>query len=177
MKRSTQLLATLAGFAAASAIAQTRVEMNLVDIKGVGASVGTVEFAPAQGGNGVVITPKLKGLPPGVHGFHVHEFANCGAKEKDGKLSAAEAAGGHYDPKKTKMHGGATGNGHMGDLPPLTVDAQGNASQAMIAPRLSMKDLPRKALVIHEGGDNQSDRPKPNGGGGERIACGVIAAK
>ncbi len=79
MKRSTQLLATLAGFAAASAIAQTRVEMNLVDIKGVGASVGTVEFAPAQGGNGVVITPKLKGLPPGVHGFHVHEFPNCGA--------------------------------------------------------------------------------------------------
>jgi len=177
MKRSTQLLATLAGFAAASAIAQTRVEMNLVDIKGVGASVGTVEFAPAQGGNGVVITPKLKGLPPGVHGFHVHEFANCGAKEKDGKLSAAEAAGGHYDPKKTKVHQGATGNGHIGDLPPLTVDAQGNASQAMIAPRLSMKDLPRRALVIHEAGDNQSDQPKPNGGGGERIACGVIAAK
>ena len=47
----------------------------------------------------------------------------------------------------------------------------------MIAPRLSMKDLPRRALVIHEAGDNQSDQPKPNGGGGERIACGVIAAK
>jgi len=57
------------------------------------------------------------------------------------------------------------------------VDGQGNASQAMVAPRLSMQDLPRKAHVIHEGGDNQSDRPKPNGGGGERIACGVIAAK
>ena len=92
-----------------------------------------------------------------------------------GKLP--ENAGGHYDPKKTKMHQGATGNGHIGDLPPLTVDAKGNASQAMIAPRLSMKDLPRKALVIHEGGDNQSDQPKPNGGGGERIACGVIATK
>jgi len=176
MKLSSTLVA-IAGLAAAPAFAQTRVEMNMVDIKGVGAPVGTVDFSPAPGGQGVLIKPNLKGLPPGVHGFHVHEFANCAAKEKDGKLSAAEAAGGHYDPKKTKMHQGATGNGHIGDLPPLTVDAQGNASQAMIAPRLSMKDLPRKALVIHEGGDNQKDQPKPNGGGGERIACGVIAAK
>src|SRR3982751_4623376 len=153
MKISSSLIA-IAGLAASAAFAQARVEMNLVDIKGVGAPVGTVEFAPAQGGNGVVIKPNLKGLPPGVHGFHVHEFANCGAKEKEGKMSAAELAGDHYDPKKAKMHQGATGNGHMGALPPLTVDAQGNASQSMIAPRLSMKDLTRRSLVIHEGGDN-----------------------
>ena len=177
MKKSTQLLATIAGFAAASAIAQTRVEMNLVDIKGVGASVGTVEFAPAQGGNGVVITPKLKGLPPGVHGFHVHEFANCGAKEKDGKLSAGELAGNHYDPKKTHKHLGPQGAGHMGDLPPLKVDGQGNATQAVTAPHLALKDMRRKSLVIHEGGDNLSDQPKPNGGGGTRIACGVVGEK
>ena len=177
MNKSIHALLAVAAFATAPAWAQTRADMNLVDIKGVGAPVGTVEFAAAPSGNGVVITPKLKGLPPGVHGFHVHEFANCGPKEKDGKLSAAEAAGGHYDPKKTKSHEGATGNGHLGDLPALTVDAQGNAVQAMIAPRLSMKDLNRRALVIHEGGDNQRDQPKPNGGGGERIACGVIAAK
>ena len=177
MKNIALYLAAAAAFAATCASAQTRVEMNLVDMKGVGASVGTVDFAPAQGGSGVLITPKLKGLPPGVHGFHVHEFANCGPKEKDGKLSAAEMAGDHYDPKKTKSHQGATGDGHIGDLPTLTVDPQGNATQAMIAPRLSMKDLTRRAIVIHEGGDNQSDRPKPNGGGGARIACGVIAAK
>ena len=178
MKHTAPYLAAIAAFTAASASAQTRVEMNLVDIKGVGASVGTVEFAAAQGGNGVLITPRLKGLPPGAHGFHVHEFANCGAKQKDGKMSAAEMAGDHYDPKKTRSHQGATGAGHIGDLPVLTVDAQGNSSsQAMIAPRLSMKDLTGRAVVIHEGGDNQSDQPKPNGGGGTRIACGVIAAK
>ena len=28
--------------------------------------------------------------------------------------------------------------------------------------------------MIHAGGDNYSDQPKPNGGGGARIACGVI---
>jgi Cu-Zn family superoxide dismutase len=28
--------------------------------------------------------------------------------------------------------------------------------------------------MIHEGGDNYSDEPAPLGGGGARIACGVI---
>jgi Cu-Zn family superoxide dismutase len=28
--------------------------------------------------------------------------------------------------------------------------------------------------MIHAGGDNYSDTPKPLGGGGERIACGVV---
>jgi Cu-Zn family superoxide dismutase len=28
--------------------------------------------------------------------------------------------------------------------------------------------------MIHEGGDNYSDKPKPLGGGGARIACGVV---
>jgi len=73
MKRSTQLLATLAGFAAASAIAQTRVEMNLVDIKGVGASVGTVEFAPAQGGNGVVeVSTPVAEVAAERDGYSIH---------------------------------------------------------------------------------------------------------
>jgi Cu-Zn family superoxide dismutase len=31
--------------------------------------------------------------------------------------------------------------------------------------------------MIHEGGDNYSDQPKPLGGGGARIACGVIPAE
>ena len=31
-----------------------------------------------------------------------------------------------------------------------------------------------KSVVIHAGGDNYSDQPQPLGGGGARIACGVI---
>jgi len=34
-----------------------------------------------------------------------------------------------------------------------------------------------RAFVIHEGGDNFSDQPKPLGGGGARIACGVLSAE
>ena len=169
-------LAALAACTAASAGAQQHVEMNAIDIKGVGAPIGTVLIMPAPQG-GVLFTPDLKGLPPGEHGFHVHEFPNCGAREKDGQMSAGELAGNHYDPKKTGKHAGPQGEGHLGDLPPLKVDAEGNAKQALVAPRLAVKDLSGKSLVIHGGGDNGSDQPKPNGGGGTRIACGVIGEK
>jgi len=33
-----------------------------------------------------------------------------------------------------------------------------------------------RALMIHAGGDNHADHPAPSGGGGARVACGVIGA-
>ncbi|NES46128.1 superoxide dismutase family protein, partial [Moorena sp. SIO2C4] len=35
-------------------------------------------------------------------------------------------------------------------------------------------DLKGHSLIIHAQGDNYSDIPKPLGGGGARVACGVI---
>jgi Cu-Zn family superoxide dismutase len=159
--------------ASGAAMADYTVGMNAIDAKGAGATLGDVKIAAAPGG-GVVLTPNLKGLPPGEHGFHVHEFSNCSAKTKDGKLTAGEAAGGHWDPEKLHKHGAPTGGGHKGDIPLLKVAADGTATQAVTAPRLKLADLKRKALIVHAGGDNYSDAPKPNGGGGDRIACGVI---
>ena len=94
---------------------------------------------------------------------------------KEGKPSAAEAAGGHLDPHKTGKHAGPEGEGHLGDLPVLVVNNDGKATDAVIAPRLKKLDeVKGKALMIHVGGDNMSDQPKPLGGGGARYACGVI---
>jgi Cu-Zn family superoxide dismutase len=43
-----------------------------------------------------------------------------------------------------------------------------------VAPRITnVSTLRGHAVVIHAGGDNYSDVP-PLGGGGARIACGVI---
>ena len=42
------------------------------------------------------------------------------------------------------------------------------------APNLAVKDLKGRSVIIHAGGDNYSDQPAPLGGGGARIACGVI---
>jgi Cu-Zn family superoxide dismutase len=167
-------LLAAAGMAAFAANADYTVQMNAIDIKGVGAPLGTITIAAAPGG-GVVLTPALNGLPPGAHGFHVHQFANCGAKEKDAKMEPGEMAGPHYDPAKTAKHLGPAGQGHKGDLPVLNVAAGGEAKQAVTAKRLTLDDLKGKSLVIHQGGDTYSE-PPPSGGGGTRIACGVIEA-
>ena len=63
----------------------------------------------------------------------------------------------------------------MPDLPLIVANPDGTADIAATAPRIAdVAQLHGKALMIHVGGDNYSDEPKPNGGGGERIACGVI---
>ncbi|BAU48879.1 superoxide dismutase [Sulfurifustis variabilis] len=157
---------------ASSAFAdQITVKMTLIDEKGQGKSIGSVQLE--DGKDGLVIRPNLTGLPPGEHGFHVHEKPDCGPGEKDGKRQAGLAAGGHYDPKKTGKHEGPKGQGHAGDLPALRVGDKGEAKGQLTAPRLKVADLRGRSLMIHEGGDNYSDQPKPLGGGGGRIACGV----
>jgi Cu-Zn family superoxide dismutase len=148
------------------------VTVNLVSTDGVGKSVGTINIRPEK--DGVVLVPKLKDLPPGEHGFHLHENPSCEPGLKDGKKSAAAAAGGHFDPAATKAHKGPAGGGHKGDLPRLVVAQNGTAAQKMEVKGMALDDFHGKTLMIHAGGDNYSDAPKPLGGGGERIACGVV---
>jgi Cu-Zn family superoxide dismutase len=147
--------------------------MALVTPAGNGKMIGTVTITESP--NGLVFTPNLTDLAPGPHGYHVHETGSCAVNEKEGKKVAAGAAGGHYDPNGTKQHLGPTGQGHLGDLPPLVVGGDGRATVPVTAPRLTkLAEVKGKALMIHAGGDNYADKPAPLGGGGERIACGVI---
>lgn len=155
--------------------AQLTVSMFKIDANGVGAEIGTLMLRDGRGG--LRIEPALTGLPPGEHGFHVHENPDCGPGMKDGKMQAGIAAGGHYDPNATGKHEGPFANGHRGDLPMLVVDAKGNANAAMNALHLTVNDVRGRAFVIHENPDNFSDQPKPLGGSGARIACGVVSAK
>ena len=171
MKMNAMAISVL--LCAGSAQADTAVSLYKVDENGIGASVGQVSIAESQ--YGLVFSPALKGLAPGVHGFHVHQNPNCDPAEQNGKKVPALAAGGHYDPKDSKRHDTPWGDGHLGDLPALFVDASGMAVQPLLAPRLKLTDLAGHSLMIHEGGDNYSDAPKALGGGGARVACGVVA--
>jgi Cu-Zn family superoxide dismutase len=158
--------------AAGAARADVVVPMDLVDAQGKVRAVGEVTLSDSP--YGLVLTPHLHGLPPGAHGFHVHEHGSCAPREQDGKPVAALAAGGHYDPQGTKRHGLPWGDGHLGDLPVLFVDAQGHAMHPVLAPRLKLADVAGRSLMVHAGGDNHADHPAPLGGGGARMACGVI---
>ncbi len=147
------------------------VDVNEVTANGIGKKIGTISFQDSD--KGLIITPALADLPSGTRGFHIHENASCAPAVKDGKPGAALAAGSHYNPNQAPHHGTPT-TGHLGDLPVLVVDNTGVATTAVIAPRLKFADIQGRAIMIHAGGDNYSDSPLPLGGGGARIACGVI---
>jgi Cu-Zn family superoxide dismutase len=165
------LAAALIGSAASAATLQA--PMALDSGPAAGASVGVVEVT--DGPDGARFTLHLTGLPAGPHGFHIHQNGSCAAAAgKDGALVPAGAAGSHLDPGATNMHMGPMGEGHLGDLPLITVAADGTSSEVVTAPRLKdVSVLKGRSLMIHAGGDNYTDTP-PLGGGGARLACGVL---
>ena len=132
---------------------------------GQGKSLGTVTFTDTK--MGLLIQPHLTQLPPGLHGFHIHVGNSCS--------DMGMAAMGHLDPKKTDKHLGPYNTaGHLGDLPALYVDQNGVADLSILAPRLTVKEIEGHTVMIHAGGDNYSDTPEKLGGGGARLACGVV---
>lgn len=166
------LLVQLVGVSGAIA-APLAIEINATAADGVGASLGSITVEDTA--YGLLLTPNLGNLPAGVHGFHIHQNPDCGAAEKDGSAVPGLAAGGHFDPIGAGVHLGPYALGHLGDLPPLMVDADGTATLPVLAPRPRVADLQGRSLTIHAGGDNYSDHPALLGGGGARIACGVVS--
>ena len=159
----------LSAFACAAAAETVKVKVFALNEEGLSHSLGMVSITETA--YGTVFTPDLTGLTPGLHGFHLHQNPSC-EPGNDGKPGGG--AGGHFDPDKTDDHGAPWGRGHKGDLPALYVNLDGQAKQAVLAPRLRLKDVKQRALMIHDKGDNYADDPKPLGGGGARVACGVI---
>ncbi len=139
--------------------------------KGIGEKIGTVIFKDND--KGLEIKTDLKNLSPGAHGFHIHEFSHCEGAEKEGKFVAGASAGSHLDPQHTGHHLGPEGHGHLGDLPFITANDKGEAKETLYAKRLKLSDIKGHSVMIHKGADNYSDEP-PMGGGGDRIACGVL---
>lgn len=122
--------------------------------------------------SGVLLIVKLKGLPPGPHGFHIHETGKC-----EGDF---ESAGGIFNPLGAK-HGYLNDEGPMvGDLPNLIVPASGEIEVEFISPFAtlskdaedSLLDANGSSLVIFEKSDDYTS--EPIGNAGNRIACGTI---
>lgn len=134
--------------------------------------LGTVTFTQTESGLLHVIV-EMTGLPPGPHGFHIHETRQC-----DGE-GGFESAGGHY--AGGKKHGVKNAEGpHPGDFPNVNVGQDGVLKAEFFTERLSLAeggenpliDEDGSAVVVHaEPDDYASD---PAGHAGDRIACGVI---
>lgn len=161
-------VATSAAFAE-----EASVQMHAVDEEGVQEPIGEIRIK--EEGDGLVFQPQLEGLSPGIHGFHVHEYGDCGPVSPDGERGPAKSAGSHLDPHNEGEHSPPwTDEGHLGDLPALYVEEDETATHPVHVTDLQLSDVEGRALVIHKGGDNYADEPEPLGGGGERVACGVI---
>jgi Cu-Zn family superoxide dismutase len=147
-------------------------------IKGTGSLTGTATlYEIANGGNGhmVQIVLTLENAPPGMHGVHIHSTGRCEGPD-------FKSAGGHFDP-------GPAGNPdpdvnhpyHMGDLPNITVNAQGTGQFNVYSTRVTMGgptglfDADGSAIIIHQNLDPLVPGPSGSGvSGGPAIACGVI---
>lgn len=167
MAKLTKYLTILAAFLAASSLYAQKVTVEIFRVEQSDGylSYGSVILEDTD--DGLLISPNLHSLSPGLHGFHVHDVPSC--------HNFGQAARGHFDPKNTNRHRGPyKDDGHLGDLPALTFDAKKQSTHSVLAPRLKLYDIQNRALMIHSGGDNYSDTPKSNGGGGDRVACGVI---
>lgn len=136
-------------------------------------NIGQVMFRNKN--NSLEVSVDLKGLPVGEHGFHIHENPSCepGVDAK-GIMVAAQKAGGHYDPEHTDKHLGPNQKGHKGDMPVLNVGKNGEIKTTFLLSDLTAEEIKNRSVVVHAGGDNYADEPMPLGGGGARIACGII---
>lgn len=140
-----------------------------------GRVLGTVEAA--RGPGGVLLAVSASGLPPGLHGFHLHAVGDC--------TPPFASAGGHFNPTK-RQHGLLHPEGpHLGDLPNVYVALDGVLRAEVFAPGVSMEasgdgglaallDGDGAAVVLHEGPDDH--RTDPAGAAGARIACAVVRA-
>ena len=136
-----------------------------------GQTIGSVRAWQTTGG--VTFRIDASGLPHGVHGLHVHAVGRCDPPE-------FTSAGPHWNPVSRK-HGMNNPEGpHAGDLPNVTVAANGvlgetvtltGASLTATGPDLLL-DADGAALVLHAAADDYVT--DPSGNSGARIACAVI---
>jgi superoxide dismutase, Cu-Zn family len=145
---------------------------TLVDASG--AKVGHVWMQEQRRLGIIQLVARLRDLPPGFHGFHIHTTGRCDAP-------GFTTAGGHLQPNAA-AHGG-----HAGDLPSLLATDDGTALLATMTDRFSLGDLrdaDGSAVMVHSGPDNFANIPPrygtpdqetlDTGDSGYRLACGVV---
>ena len=129
---------------------------------------GAVHFNQMADGT-VDVQIDLSGVPPGVHGFHVHDKGDCGDN--------GMAAGGHFNPMNMQHAAPDAASHHAGDFGNVTAEANGeihthfNTHSITLGP--GMTSAGGHAVILHANPDDLTTQP--TGNAGPRIACGLIA--
>lgn len=115
--------------------------------------------------NGVEIRGRVRGLQPGKHGFHIHEYGDLRAPD-------GTSAGGHFAPEGHRHGGPDDPEHHAGDLGNIVADENGRARVKKFARGLKLHFVIGRSIVVHAEADDL--KSQPSGDAGERVALGVI---
>ncbi len=135
--------------------------------------VSGVVYLEETNDNKTHIYGSVKGLKPGLHGFHIHEAGDIS--------KGCDSACAHYNPYGHD-HGGLTSkNRHVGDLGNIKAGKNGVANIDITDKLVKLRgkySVIGRSLVVHEdeddlGLDNHDDS-LTTGHSGKRLACGVI---
>jgi Cu-Zn family superoxide dismutase len=127
---------------------------------------GSVTFLEER--NGLRVKAILKGLTPGMHGFHIHELGDCSCPD-------ATCTQGHFNPTQQQHGGPESSERHVGDMGNLTADQDGNASYEYIDHYMKLNgplSIVGRSVIVHSDADDFVSQP--TGNAGSRIGCGVI---
>ena len=153
--------------AAAAAPARRHAIADIVDGQGQTKGRATLN----QDKDGIHVDVRGVGLTAGVHAVHIHMAGTCTGPD-------FTSAGGHWNPSM-KKHGHDNPDGaHMGDMPNMTVVADGTGMLKYTVAGATLDallDADGAAIVIHAAADDY--KSDPTGNAGARLACGVVKAE
>ena len=169
MKKLILLTLSLLVLASCASMSRATAVATLNPTSGSTAS-GTVTFSEKSDGS-VDVVVSLEGVPPGVHGFHVHQNGDCGDN--------GNAAGGHFNPHAAAHGSPSTPPHHAGDFGNVSADASGKVRERFntrsVTVQSGASSAVGHAVILHAGPDDLMTQPTGNAGG--RIACGVVQLK
>lgn len=116
---------------------------------------------------------QIKGLTPGKHGFHLHEFGDT--------TNGCMSTGPHFNPKKL-THGAPEDEvRHAGDLGNVVAGEDGSVDFSISDSQIPLEgpdSVVGRAFVIHELQDDLGkgghELSATTGNAGGRLACGVV---
>lgn len=134
---------------------------------------GEVKFTQKEREGPTIISYKIYGLSPGLHGIHIHECADF----SQGCISA----GPHYNPFNKKHGGPNDTERHVGDLGNVLAGSDGFASGTISDNMIKLYgdfSVIGRSIMIHADEDDLGrgghELSLSTGNSGARICCGEI---